>query len=184
MEKSLTGLVMGLSFTIISFLASLALFLICFYVLDFRLHSWGGTPYMDVIIYYQYIIIVLGFIFSIMVAKYINVKYPQDLIKNALLISLVYSIVFVISSWFIVEAYRNSNFTFYKIFPPITERYNLAGYHVPLSYFVIIGFYLIITPLLIVLIRGSFWKNKSKKYQTLQFILGLYNLYRPNKPKK
>ena len=154
---------MGLSFTIISFLASVALFLICFYVLDVRLHSWGGTPYMDVIIYYQYIIIVLGFIFSIMVARYINKKYPHDLFKNAIFISLVYSIVFVISSWFIVGAYRNSNFTIYKFLPPITERHNLADYHVPLSYFVIIGVYLIITPLLIVIIRGSFWHNQRTK---------------------
>ena len=163
MNKALSGLVMGLSFTIISFLSSIALFLICFYVLDVRLHSWGGIPYIDVVIYYKYMIIVLGFFFSIMVVGYIIKKYPHDLFKNALFISLVYSIVFVISSWFIVEAYRNSNFTIYKFLPPITERYNLAGYHVPLSYFVIIGVYLIITPLLIVLIRGSLWQNKRTK---------------------
>ena len=154
---------MGLSFTFFSFLASLALFLICFYVLDVRLHSWDGTPYMDVIIYYQYMIIFLGFIFSIIVARYINKKYPHDLIKNVLLISLVYSTVFVISSWFIVEAYRNSNFTIFRFLPPITERYNLAGYHVPLSYFVIIGVYLIISPLLIVIIRDALWHNHRTK---------------------
>lgn len=163
MKKSLTGLIMGLSLTIISFLSSLALFLICYYLLDVRLHSWGGIPYMDVVIYYKYMIIVLGFFYSILVARYINKEYPNYLIKSVLFISLISSIVFVVSSWFIVDSYSNSYFLINKILPPITERYNMAGYFVELPYFVIIGVYLIIITLFIVLIRGSLRQNKRTK---------------------
>ncbi|QUW23188.1 hypothetical protein JSQ81_06395 [Sporosarcina sp. Marseille-Q4063] len=162
MKKALTGLIMGLSFTIISFLSSLTLFLICFYVLEVRLYSWSGIPYMDVVIYYGYMIIVLGFFFSIIVPWYINKAYPNDLFKSVLFISLISSIVFVVSSWFIVDTYSNSYFSINKILPLRTERYNLPAYNIGLSYFVIIGVYLIFTPVLIVLVRDSLWQNKRK----------------------
>ncbi len=105
-------------------------------------------------------IIVLGFFFSIIVAQYIKKAYPNDLIKSILVISIIYSIVFVVSSLFIVDAYSISYFSINKILPPIIERYNLAGYYIGLFYFVIIGVYLIITPLLIILNRDSLRINK------------------------
>ena len=118
---------------------------------------------MDVVIYYAYMIIILGFFFSIIVAWYINKAYPNDSIKSVLFISLLSSIAFVVSSWLIVDTYSNSYFSINKILPLRTERYNLPGHNIGLSYFVKIGVYLFITPLLIVLIGGSFWKDKSTK---------------------
>ncbi|WP_047984400.1 hypothetical protein [Ornithinibacillus californiensis] len=160
MRRAIVGLWSGLSLAIVSFILALGMFWLCFYILNVRLHSYIGSPTEDVVIYFNYMVIILGFFFSIGIARYIHKTYSNDIIKTTIFISLTNSIIVVISSWLLVNYYDNTDL-FHKIFPPLTERYPLPfGTDKGMGYYSIYGIYLFLIQVIIGYIVG---KIKSKE---------------------
>ncbi|MDQ0350945.1 hypothetical protein J2R98_000748 [Alkalibacillus filiformis] len=163
LKKSIIGFSSGLVLVIMSFITAMAMYWILFFLLDVRLHSYGGPPYVDVIIYFNFLIIVLYLFLSIGIAFYIYRAYPNGIIKNSFFILITCGISFVICSWYLIEFYNNADF-FRGFFPPVTERYPLPAYtRHGLHYYMMNGIFLFLVQVLSVCI-GSIFKKKKRDW--------------------
>ncbi|GEN45240.1 hypothetical protein [Alkalibacillus haloalkaliphilus] len=160
MKRSFIGLLTGVLFVAMSFVTAMAMYWVLFFLLDVRLHSYIGPPYVDVIIYFNFLIIVLGLFLSIGIAIYIHKAYPNDIIKSSFFILITFGISFVICSWYLIEFYNNADY-FRGFIPPVTERYPLPWYgYQGLHYYIMNGMFLCLIQLLSVSIGSIFKKYK------------------------
>jgi hypothetical protein len=155
LNKNLFGLIAGMSISIVSFITALIMFLICFFIFDVRLHSWGGHPYVDTVIYYNYMVIIFGLLISTWICRYMSINCSKKSLKSISVVASICSVAFIISSWIIVNSY----FYLESYFPPIEGWYFLIGYGLSIYNYVLLGLYLFI----IQIITGAIiqYKNKS-----------------------
>lgn len=158
MKGTIIGLISGLSISLISFVSALFMFFICFFVFDVRLHWWVGHPYVDTVIYYNYMSIIFGFFISAGVVRYMSKSYTKSLFRSTCVISSICSVIFIITSWFIIKLYFNLE----QYLPPIEGLYFLVGYGLNFITFVFLGLYLFLTQIVL----GAFvqYKNKGVSY--------------------
>lgn len=162
MKPLQSGLIIGVVFSLTTFIFSMITYYICFFLFDVRLHQYFGPSYVDVNIYYNFYLYIIGILLAIFMAIYIQRTYASNRMKNALIHTSVNSVTIIVLSWMLIAFYDRTDLFRKYIFPPTMEAiYLMIGYGGNgLVYYSKIGVFLFMMQMLVI-----YFSNKiTEKY--------------------